>query len=687
LKAGESTEEFRKKSELLSDTLVTGVLHSVGAVSDAVYGWIGISKTATYSLLWMATQVSEAFDFLANSIAVVIKGIEVGFKTVRIPIEQAMSGILKSIQVAVNGAIKSLNWLIDQANRIPGIKVERIMPMDFAEGSKEYLADLRAELETAQDELRALWHAGLSEDTLILQESLAAVGKELEDMAEKGKPSERLLEKYVELAAQFRSELDKATKTDALAAFSEIFGKGMNSGVSLVDQKQWAGGNVLAGAGRFRNFDLEFGEAAGLSHAEIRAEAQKQSRALMVQKQLDAINSVGVEFQAPSREIEAFGFGEDRRGWQEYERAAASIDAFSFPKQEPMARREFGRLGAFGGVNELEKQGTDYGKMQGQVVLEQMAELETAYAAAQAAASGHYEHLLQISEEFHRQNRELEEEWNESLKLFHTESDAEAIAERLRVMEDYYDRLESAAEGNAERILEIEAARERARRELIEESTILALTTVAGGMNQMLAVMQQAGMEQKGIYKAMFAVTKAAAIAVSIVELKKAIITAKGSLPFPANLVAAAQVAAAGAGLIANIMSAALSFEGGGKTPDGARTGGVDGRGGFYAILHPQEEVIDHYKRRTAPSFEGGGFVGANGLISRSVDNERPAGGLNINIQNNAPVKVEARRSTAGDVEVLINQLDQRFADNVMSGRGALPRAFERAYAGARRAQ
>ena len=36
------------------------------------------------------------------------------------------------------------------------------------------------------------------------------------------------------------------------------------------------------------------------------------------------------------------------------------------------------------------------------------------------------------------------------------------------------------------------------------------------------------------------------------------------------------------------------SFEGGGYTGNGPRSGGVDGRGGFPAILHPRETVVDH---------------------------------------------------------------------------------------------
>lgn len=45
------------------------------------------------------------------------------------------------------------------------------------------------------------------------------------------------------------------------------------------------------------------------------------------------------------------------------------------------------------------------------------------------------------------------------------------------------------------------------------------------------------------------------------------------------------------------------SFEGGGYTGMGSRSGGMDGRGGFPAILHPNETVVDH----TAGQSTGGG--------------------------------------------------------------------------------
>ena len=38
-----------------------------------------------------------------------------------------------------------------------------------------------------------------------------------------------------------------------------------------------------------------------------------------------------------------------------------------------------------------------------------------------------------------------------------------------------------------------------------------------------------------------------------------------------------------------------LGYEGGGYTGDAPRSGGLDGKGGFLSVLHPQETVVDHY--------------------------------------------------------------------------------------------
>ncbi|HAF45927.1 MAG TPA: hypothetical protein DCK83_13630 [Gallionellaceae bacterium] len=51
-----------------------------------------------------------------------------------------------------------------------------------------------------------------------------------------------------------------------------------------------------------------------------------------------------------------------------------------------------------------------------------------------------------------------------------------------------------------------------------------------------------------------------------------------------------------GYGDTAGVAAGVPSYEGGGFTGTGARSGGVDGRGGFMAVMHPNETVIDRTK-------------------------------------------------------------------------------------------
>ena len=55
----------------------------------------------------------------------------------------------------------------------------------------------------------------------------------------------------------------------------------------------------------------------------------------------------------------------------------------------------------------------------------------------------------------------------------------------------------------------------------------------------------------------------------------------------------------AGGGILSGLGSL-FSFEGGGYTGAGPRSGGMDGRGGFMAMVHPNETVVDHTKGQRA---------------------------------------------------------------------------------------
>ncbi|MBU2936980.1 MULTISPECIES: hypothetical protein [Pacificibacter] len=60
-----------------------------------------------------------------------------------------------------------------------------------------------------------------------------------------------------------------------------------------------------------------------------------------------------------------------------------------------------------------------------------------------------------------------------------------------------------------------------------------------------------------------------------------------------------------GSGGLGKFLGGLLSFDGGGLTPSGSRMGGLDGKGGFLAMMHPNEGVIDFTKGQSVASNSG----------------------------------------------------------------------------------
>ena len=79
------------------------------------------------------------------------------------------------------------------------------------------------------------------------------------------------------------------------------------------------------------------------------------------------------------------------------------------------------------------------------------------------------------------------------------------------------------------------------------------------------------------------------------------------------------------------------TFAGGGYTGNAPRSGGLDGQGGFMAMLHPRESVIDHTR---------GGGATANMLVR-------------IEDHNNSDVTVE-RETDARGIEELVVKIAAR---------------------------
>lgn len=86
--------------------------------------------------------------------------------------------------------------------------------------------------------------------------------------------------------------------------------------------------------------------------------------------------------------------------------------------------------------------------------------------------------------------------------------------------------------------------------------------------------------------------------------------------------------------VLSQALRGAMSFDGGGFTGIGARSGGIDGKGGFPAILHPNETVIDHTRGQRAganvtysPSLNIAGDANERtvALIEGALERERAA--------------------------------------------------------------
>ncbi len=86
--------------------------------------------------------------------------------------------------------------------------------------------------------------------------------------------------------------------------------------------------------------------------------------------------------------------------------------------------------------------------------------------------------------------------------------------------------------------------------------------------------------------------------------------------------------------------SSLFSWDGGGYTGDGSRSGGVDGKGGFLAVMHPRETVIDHTK-----GSRGGGGQPVQVAISVTVDDD-------------GKIKAYVRDSSARAVQAGLSQYD-----------------------------
>lgn len=152
--------------------------------------------------------------------------------------------------------------------------------------------------------------------------------------------------------------------------------------------------------------------------------------------------------------------------------------------------------------------------------------------------------------------------------------------------------------------------------------------------------------EGSALAKVAFLAHQAAAAATVVVDTQVAAIKALATLgPIAGPPVAMAMRASGALALAAIGAETVRSFEGGGKTGSGPRVGGVDGRGGMHAIVHPDETIIDNRAARYGGAGNGSqqrvtidvrAYIDDNGNLKAMVErvaNDR----ANVIVRNAAP--------------------------------------------------
>lgn len=167
-------------------------------------------------------------------------------------------------------------------------------------------------------------------------------------------------------------------------------------------------------------------------------------------------------------------------------------------------------------------------------------------------------------------------------------------------------------------------ARLRAEKQFNDEKARMQANTLAGTsqfLSESASILQQGYGEQNAISKAAFAASKLIAIPNMMLNVEQAATEAL-KLGVPLGPIASSAIKALGYASIGTVAGLSIaSFEGGGRTPNGPRTGGLDGRGGMLSVLHPNEKVVDLNKQKEGISIN----------IVNNVSNARPRAEMDRN--------------------------------------------------------
>ena len=202
------------------------------------------------------------------------------------------------------------------------------------------------------------------------------------------------------------------------------------------------------------------------------------------------------------------------------------------------------------------------------------------------------------AERARRQEERLQKELDSVLKTWMSEDELFALHQdrQLEILNDALARDLGFREKHTEAV-----------KQLARDETQFKVGQYAEMFGNLSSAMEKGSSAQKKFAAA----SQAISVAMTVMKGIEAIQSAWASAPFPKNIPI---VAFTTAQTLANVAAArAVSFEGGGWTGSGPRAGGLDSKGGYMALVHPRERIIDTTKG-------GAGVVINNTIDARGAD-------------------------------------------------------------------
>lgn len=231
------------------------------------------------------------------------------------------------------------------------------------------------------------------------------------------------------------------------------------------------------------------------------------------------------------------------------------------------------------------------------------------------------------------------------------------VQDNLRELQTYQDKdVLLTVEAQKKKAAAIEAYNNRLK--ALQQAQNLTILQAGQNMFDSLAEAAEgfAG-KQSEVYMAMFAASKAFAIAESIIKIQQGIANA-ASMPFPANIAAIASVVAATANIVTTISSIGLNLQ-------GREKGGPVSRNTPYIVGEKGKELF---------------VPDSNGTI---IPNNRLTGSTIVNVHNYTDAQAQVTERQQGNdriIDIVMSQVNKTLASDIRNGKGDVPRALAESF-------